>query len=106
MELEPRTMDTTPVVTSSIDQIAVTDPRPVQERERITALDVLRGVALLGILAMNIRSFSSPDAAYSNPFSMYEYSGASRMAFWVTTLVFDTKMLSIFSMLFGAGAMF
>src|SRR5688500_12108651 len=100
MELEPRIMDTTPVVASSPDQVAATAPQPVQELERIAALDVLRGVAVLGILAMNIRSFSSPDAAYSNPLSVYEHSGASRIAFWVTTLVFDTKMLSIFSMLF------
>jgi uncharacterized protein len=83
----------------------VTEPRPVQERERIAALDVLRGVALLGILAMNIRSFASPFAAYTNPLLVYEYSGASRAAFWATTLVFDTKMMSIFSMLFGAGAL-
>jgi uncharacterized protein len=36
---------------------------------------------------------------------MFDYSGASRAAYWATTLVFDTKMLSIFSMLFGAGAL-
>ena len=65
---------------------------------------MLRGVALLGILAMNIRSFAAPFAAYINPLAMYEYAGASRAAYWATTLVFDTKMMSIFSMLFGAGA--
>ena len=65
---------------------------------------MLRGVALLGILAMNIRSFAAPFAVYFNPLVMYEYSGASRTAYWATTLLFDTKMMSIFSMLFGAGA--
>ena len=34
---------------------------------RIPALDVLRGVAVLGILVMNIQSFSMVDAAYLNP---------------------------------------
>jgi uncharacterized protein len=97
-------MNTTPVVIGSTDQVAVAEPRPVREQERIAALDVLRGVALLGILAMNIRSFAAPFVGYINPLVMYEYSGASRIAFWATTLVFDTKMMSIFSMLFGAGA--
>jgi uncharacterized protein len=98
-------MDSTAAIANAADQVTAAEPRPVQERERIAALDVLRGVALLGILAMNVRSFASPFAAYINPLLVYEYSGASRVAFWATTLVFDTKMMSIFSMLFGAGAL-
>lgn len=80
-------------------------PRPVGEAQRIAALDVLRGVALLGILTMNIRSFAGPFSSYVNPLVMYDYSGASRAAFWATALLFDLKMISIFSMLFGAGAL-
>ena len=38
---------------------------PVDTGQRIVSLDVLRGVALLGILVMNIQSFAMPDAAYS-----------------------------------------
>ena len=33
---------------------------PVDLDRRITALDVLRGFALLGILVMNIQSFAMP----------------------------------------------
>ena len=80
-------------------------PEPVGERQRIAALDVLRGLALLGILGMNIRSFAGPFSTYLNPLVMYDYSGISRLAYWVTTLLFDTKMISLFSMLFGAGAL-
>ena len=98
-------MNSSPVLESSIEPVAIAEHRPIQERERIAALDVLRGVALLGILAMNIRSFAGPFATYTTPTLVYEYSGASRVAFWATTLVFDTKMMSIFSMLFGAGAL-
>jgi uncharacterized protein len=43
---------------------------PVTPSERIVALDVLRGFALLGILIMNIQGFSMPVAAYFNPLSM------------------------------------
>ena len=37
---------------------------PVTQSDRIVSLDVLRGVAVLGILVMNIQSFSMPGAAY------------------------------------------
>jgi uncharacterized protein len=91
-------------VVTTVEAFPDPSPLPVREHQRIAALDVLRGVALLGILAMNIRSFSGPFASYVNPLVMYDYSGASRAAYWATTLIFDTKMMSIFSMLFGAGA--
>jgi uncharacterized protein len=99
------TLDHKKVPASALSEDSLATPRPVEERERIAALDVLRGVALLGILGMNIRAFAGPFSAYLNPLVMYEYAGASRMAFWVTTLLFDTKMISLFSMLFGAGTL-
>jgi uncharacterized membrane protein YeiB len=40
---------------------------PVLERERILALDLLRGFAVLGILVMNIQGFAEFFAAYQNP---------------------------------------
>ena len=43
---------------------------PVQGDERITSLDALRGVAILGILVMNIYAFAMPFVAYSNPLAM------------------------------------
>jgi len=36
---------------------------PVAEASRIDAIDVLRGVAVLGILVLNIQAFSMPGAA-------------------------------------------
>jgi uncharacterized protein len=77
--------------------------RPVAEAERIESLDVLRGFALLGILPMNIRSFATPFAAYMNPTLMFDFSGLNRLAFLFTHVVFDFKMMTLFSMLFGAG---
>ncbi len=80
--------------------------RPTGEGERIDAIDVLRGVAVLGILAMNIQGFSMPDAGYMNPASLptlVPFEGANRWVYAVVHALFDMKMMSIFSMLFGAG---
>ena len=76
---------------------------PVPESERIGSLDVLRGFALLGILPMNIGSFSMPAAAYFNPTVYGNLEGADYWVWLVTHLFADLKFMAIFSMLFGAG---
>lgn len=75
---------------------------PVTAGERYEAVDVLRGFAVLGILAMNIYAFAMPFAAYTNPL-LHGGSGV-HIGTWVFThLVFDQKFMTIFAMLFGAG---
>ncbi|WP_174297837.1 DUF418 domain-containing protein [Sphingomonas bacterium] len=69
---------------------------------RIATLDLIRGVAVTGILLMNIQSFAMPEAAYLNPAA---YGGAHgwNLAVWATELVLvDGKMRGLFSCLFGA----
>jgi uncharacterized protein len=80
-------------------------PVPVSDKERVEALDLLRGFALLGILAMNIRAMAAPFGAYVTPFAFFEYDGASRWGYIFTSIVFDLKMMGLFSMLFGAGVL-
>ena len=80
-------------------------PVPVSAHERIESLDVLRGCALLGILAMNIRAMAAPFSSYMYPYSQFDYAGATRAAYIFTGVVFDLKMMGLFSMLFGAGAL-
>ncbi len=76
---------------------------PVTQAQRIQSLDVLRGVAVLGILVMNIQSFSMIGAAYMNPNTYGDLTG-SNYAVWLVSHVFaDRKFMTIFSMLFGAG---
>jgi uncharacterized protein len=78
-------------------------PGPVEANQRVAAVDVLRGVALLGILAMNIVSFAWPDGVYSVPLRDPDAGGLD-VALWAFNhVVFDTKMMTLFSMLFGAG---
>ena len=76
---------------------------PVTAAERFFAVDVLRGFALLGILAMNIVGFGWPAVAYSDPFRGGGFEGFDRGVWFGNHLVFEGKMMTIFSMLFGAG---
>ena len=76
---------------------------PVSQAARIDSLDVLRGFALLGILAVNIQYFAMPDAAYFNPHAYGDLQGANLQVFTWTRLLADQKFMTIFSMLFGAG---
>ncbi len=80
-------------------------PVPVPATERLETLDVLRGFALLGILAMNIRAMAAPFSTYMYPYALFDYTGASRAAYIFTSVVFDLKMMGLFSMLFGAGVL-
>jgi uncharacterized protein len=76
---------------------------PVEAGERFASVDVIRGVALLGILAMNIVNFAWPESVYSIPI-MDPEAGRLDTALWTLNhLLFDTKMMTLFSMLFGAG---
>lgn len=79
-------------------------PVPIDSAERLESLDVLRGFAVLGILAMNIAAFSGPFPGYFNPTVWpLPFEGGNRIAYWFTHTVFDLKMMSLFGMLFGAG---
>lgn len=76
---------------------------PVSTRERIASIDVMRGVALLGILAMNIQDFAMIGSAYLNPTTYGDLHGLNYAVWYLCFLFADLKFMSIFSMLFGAG---
>jgi uncharacterized protein len=76
---------------------------PVQLQERVVGVDVLRGVALMGILAMNIVVFACPEPSYVNPRAGGNQSTTELVVWSINHVVFDEKMMTIFSMLFGAG---
>jgi uncharacterized protein len=76
---------------------------PVDGLERVSSVDVIRGVALMGILAMNIVNFGWPGQVYSIPVMAPDYDNGDLLLWGFNHLVFDTKMMTLFSMLFGAG---
>ena len=78
-------------------------PAPTARTDRIVAIDVLRGFAVLGILIVNVRGFATVSVAYLNPAVGDGVDGASFWVWAATALFADTKFISIFSVLFGAG---
>jgi uncharacterized protein len=80
------------------------EPAPVLGAERLSSLDTLRGVALLGILLMNICA-SGLAFGYNDPSVIGGSTGANLYAWIVTNLFFEGSMRTIFSMLFGAGVL-
>jgi len=79
-------------------------PGPVSRPQRISSLDVLRGVAVLGILMMNIVFWAMPGICYEDPGVVKgDAQGANLWAWIVTTMFFEGTFRTLFSMLFGAG---
>ncbi|APR53541.1 DUF418 domain-containing protein [Sphingomonas koreensis] len=74
-------------------------------RDRILTLDTVRGVAVMGILLLNIIAFAMPPAAYMNP-RAYGGSEGLDLAVWLGNFIlFDGKMRGLFSFLFGASTL-
>jgi len=92
--------------------IAVTFPledqvtlAPVRLEERISALDTVRGFALLGILVMNILAFGLPYAASWNPAAAGGSTGWNLFTWALIEVLADGKMRAIFSLVFGASVL-
>ncbi len=75
---------------------------PVSESERISSIDVMRGLALLGIALMNIVFSGLPLAANFNPKVSGGSTGLNLAAFFLQYVLFDGKMRGLFSIMFGA----
>lgn len=72
------------------------------EKGRLASLDLMRGVAVLGILAINIGGFAGPVVAALSPNQPEPGTFADEAAWAFALVVFEGKMRAIFTMLFGA----
>jgi uncharacterized protein len=70
--------------------------------KRIVTLDIIRGVAVMGIFSVNIIAFAMIEAAYFNPAAYGGHTGADLVLWAANMIVIDGKMRTLFSMLFGA----
>lgn len=78
-------------------------PALTPQLDRFGALDVLRALALFGILTFNIQGFALHDSAAMNPYAC-SWTDPLNVAVWVvSTALFGRKDLMLFTMLFGAG---
>jgi len=93
------TADPADLPAQSSDTDSVTGAAPTDRR--IEALDFVRGVALCGILLMNITGFGLP-SAYTNPANSGGATGANLWAWIITQVGFEGTQRALFSMLFGA----
>lgn len=80
-----------------------TSAAPIGDRGRIQSLDILRGIAVFGILMMNITAFALVFPAYYNPTIDGGSTGLNLATYEVVTVLFEGTMRGIFSLLFGAG---
>jgi uncharacterized protein len=81
----------------------MTDLAPVSETRRIKSLDVMRGLAILGILAVNAPFFAAPWQTGINP--SLPPLGVNDQTLWswfVMHVFFEFKFITLFSILFGA----
>lgn len=72
--------------------------------ERIGALDFVRGVAVLGILAINVTGFWGPLLSTFSPALPHPEPGGA-LWFMAAYVLFEGKMRGLFTLLFGASMM-
>ncbi|KAF1005242.1 MAG: hypothetical protein GAK28_03494 [Luteibacter sp.] len=69
---------------------------------RIQSLDLIRGIAILGILAVNADGYAVPISASLKPESWpFPNEGLTAFSYWFMDAFFHEKFVTLFSMLFG-----
>ncbi len=72
---------------------------------RLDNLDFIRGVALLGILLVNINGFAMPGSAFATPFLWVQETPLDFTIFSLNAVLIQGKFVALFALLFGAGMM-
>lgn len=75
---------------------------PIAGSERIQALDVVRGFALIGIFLMNVEYFNRPTAEIGTGLPAFA-TGIDWLAGWLIYVLVQGKFWTMFSLLFGMG---
>ena len=97
-------MSMTDATAEVVDGTAAPEPKsaPVTTAQRIETLDILRGFAVLGILAVNAMSFAWPFGVEgSTNAAPFELGGANQIVTWAINVLLHNKCRTLFSMLFG-----
>ncbi len=87
---------------SASDAAIAAAPAPIPTNQRIEALDVVRGFALIGIFLMNIEFFNRAMSGIGEGMPL-GLTGADWVASWFVAYFVQGKFWTIFSLLFGMG---
>lgn len=93
-------METTGSTQTGINYIA-----PIAQKDRILFLDCVRGMALLGILIMNITAQGQIYLLYDSMDVRLPLTGLNFYAWGAEMFLFEGTMRGLFSILFGAGTL-
>jgi uncharacterized protein len=85
-----------------MEPLTTNEFKPTQNQSRINALDVIRGIALFGILLMNINGMGLP-FSYSDPSVLGHTEGLNYGVWFANEMFFEGTMRGLFTILFGAG---
>jgi uncharacterized protein len=85
-----------------MEPLTTNELKPTLKHARINALDVIRGIALFGILLMNINGMGLP-FSYSDPSVLGHTKGLNYSVWLANELFFEGTMRGLFTILFGAG---
>lgn len=83
----------------------LTEPLPPLPTRRIESLDVLRGIAVLGILPVNIVGMAWPEAWAYMPRELAGFSPLDAAAHALVDVFATFKFITLFSLMFGAGVL-
>ncbi|MCK0127121.1 DUF418 domain-containing protein [Erythrobacter sp. F6033] len=73
--------------------------------KRIVELDALRGLAVIGIVWMNVYVFALPLAAYYNPIVWGGEKAIDQLVWAISFVFIEDKFRTLFAMMFGAGCL-
>ena len=74
--------------------------------QRVNALDTARGVAVLGILLVNIFSFALPEMARATPLMLVDATALDSLFWYLIHIFADTKFITMLTLVFGASLWF
>ena len=87
---------------ATVSEAAAGELAPIALSERIQALDVVRGFALIGIFLMNVEWFTRPITELGSGVDISQ-TGVNQLASWLVYTFIQGKFWTMFSLLFGMG---